>query len=256
MDALLIVVTLVSLAVALGMSVIAWRASKEEKQRAAARVAALSAAANLTPEAEATLATPDPGVLARPWRPAAAESDRQMSVPEATVPAVALNAGFLGAGEPARERAAPQRGLAVAAAVLAVLLGGVALTRVSWHTDEATAGSAPAPLELLSLRHEREGANLSVTGLVRNPPSGPPVEGVTAVVLLFDPQGTLVTSAVAPIDFVRLAAGEESPFVVRMQAPTSVARYRVSFRTDSGTLTHVDRRDDGSAAPPVALTRQ
>jgi hypothetical protein len=75
-------------------------------------------------------------------------------------------------------------------------------------------------------------------------------------VLLFDGQGTLVTSAKAPLDYVTLSAGAESPFVVRVQAPPSVARYRVSFQADGGTLPHVDRRGDGAPSESVAATRQ
>jgi hypothetical protein len=44
------------------------------------------------------------------------------------------------------------------------------------------------------------------------------------------------------VDFTQLAPGDESPFVIRVDAPTNVARYRVSFRTDAGVVPHVDRR--------------
>lgn len=261
MDALLIAVTVLSLVVALVMSVVAWRALNEEKQRAAARVAALAAAADVQPPVRAAAAGGEQApvvvehAMARPWRPATVEGGLDTVASQAPAPDVALNAGFLGADAVAPRAGTHQRGLAVAAVVFAVLLGAFALARVGGG-GQTEAGMSPAPLELLSLRHEREGANLAVTGLVRNPVDAAPVERVSAVVLLFDPQGAFVTSATAPIDFVKLAGGDESPFVVRMQAPTSVARYRVSFRTGAGSVTHVDRRDLGSPASPVALTRQ
>lgn len=261
MDALLITVTVLSLVVALVMSVVAWRALNEEKQRAAARVAALAAAADVPAKvrAAAPAGVTAPVVAerssARPWRPASVEGELDMFASEAAAPDVALNAGFLGADVVAPRAGTHQRGLAVAAVVFAALLGAFAIARVGGG-GQAEAGVAPAPLELLSLRHEREGANLAVTGLVRNPVDAAPVERVSAVVLLFDPQGAFVTSATAPIDFVKLGGGDESPFVVRMQAPASVARYRVSFRTGDGSVTHVDRRDLSSPASPVALTRQ
>ena len=44
------------------------------------------------------------------------------------------------------------------------------------------------------------------------------------------------------IDFVTLSPGDESPFVSAGDAPASVARYRVSFRTEAGVVPHVDRR--------------
>ncbi|MDH4064888.1 MAG: hypothetical protein OEW19_10855 [Acidobacteriota bacterium] len=256
MDALLITVTVLSLAVALVMSAVAWRASRDAQQRAAARVAALSAAAFATPVDQPTGEESEMPTATRPWRTAAAESALHAFDPAPETAAVPVHAGFLGAEAPTRENGAHQRGLAVAAAVFAVLLGGFAFARVNGGNARERVASAATPLELLSLRHERDGAQLSVTGLVRNPASAPPVERISAVVLLFDPQGAFVTSATAPIDFVKLASGDESPFVVRMQAPASVARYRVSFRSENGTLTHVDRRDDDAAAAPVALTRQ
>ncbi|HQZ39554.1 MAG TPA: hypothetical protein PLH72_10995 [Vicinamibacterales bacterium] len=258
MDGLLIVVTVLSLVVALVMSVVAWRASTEERQRAAARVAALSAAAGMAQPPHAQPSAAADRIASRPWRavPAPAQENASALAIGTAAPAVVLNTGFLGASAATLDAGSHQRGLAVAAAVFAVLLGAFALVRVGGGNQVANSVPASVPLELLSLRHERDGANLLVTGLVRNPPSAPPVERVSAVVLLFDPQGAFVTSATAPIDFVRLASGEESPFVVRMQAPSSVARYRVSFRTENGTVTHVDRRDGGAQSAPVALTRQ
>jgi hypothetical protein len=272
METLLIAVTVASLGLALAMGVVAWRVSQDLKRHAAARVAALAAAAQV-PEVGASSATDAerPSVPAAPWRsPAGAEPEfglsafgseaarlEPTSAPNpgmAPAPgAVSVQSGFLGAEEPVRESSTHQRWLATAAAVLAVILGGFVYVRMSDPGSQAVATQAQAassPLELLSLRHEREGVNLSVAGLVRNPASGPVVERVTAVVYLFDQQGTFVTSAKAPIDFLKLTAGDESPFVVRVAAPQTVARYRVSFRTDDGTLAHVDRRGE----PPVALT--
>ena len=164
---------------------------------------------------------------------------------------------FLGAGAAPRESAGRQRWLAAAAAVFAVLLGGFVVARMnSAAAVTARAAAAPTPLELLSLGHRREGNHLSVTGLVRNPPAGTAVARVSAVVFLFDQQGTFVSSAKAPLDYVTLSGGDESPFVIKVQAPQSVARYRVSFRTDDGTLPHVDRRGEPPVTAPVALTRQ
>jgi hypothetical protein len=74
------------------------------------------------------------------------------------------------------------------------------------------------------------------------------MERLSAVVFLFDQQGTFITSAKAPVDFIKLGAGDESPFVVSLDAPSNVARYRVSFRTDDGIVPHIDRR----GAPPIA----
>jgi hypothetical protein len=50
------------------------------------------------------------------------------------------------------------------------------------------------------------------------------------------------------VDFLKLGAGDESPFVVTLDAPATVARYRVSFRTDDGIVPHVDKRSASPAA--------
>ena len=60
--------------------------------------------------------------------------------------------------------------------------------------------------------------------------------------------GTFVTSSRANVDFLKLGAGDESPFVVSLDAPATVARYRVSFRTDDGVVPHIDRRGAVSRA--------
>ena len=92
------------------------------------------------------------------------------------------------------------------------------------------------------MRHAREGDTLTVSGLVRNPRNAARVERVTAVVFAFDRVGAFVASGRAPLDFVKLDAGDESPFVVTVPGVSEVGRYRVTFRTDSGIVRHVDRR--------------
>jgi hypothetical protein len=103
-------------------------------------------------------------------------------------------------------------------------------------------------LELMSMRHTRDGEALTVMGLVRNPSSGAPTARVSAVVAGFDRDGTLLHSSRAPIDFVTLAPGEESPFVVTLPQAAGIGRYRVTFMTEQGIIRHVDRRAD-----PVTL---
>jgi hypothetical protein len=150
-----------------------------------------------------------------------------------------------------------QRGLAMAAAIFFVVLAGGAYWLISGPNGGAQATSASgaavnAPLELMSLRHERVGTRLSLSGLVRNPAAGAPIDSLNAVVFLFDAQGGFITSARTGVDFKRLAPGDESPFVITMDAPANVARYRVSFRTEAGILAHVDRRSEQPAATAIA----
>lgn len=132
-------------------------------------------------------------------------------------------------------------------AVALIVLIAMTTDRRSGHSTAAIEG-AVAPLqslELLSMRHERDADNLIVTGLVRNP--GAPAAGdIMAVVLAFDRDGGFIASGRAPLEFGRIAGGDESPFRVTVPGVRDVGRYRVSFRTESGVVRHVDRRPASS----------
>lgn len=273
MELILLGITAVSLVVALVMSTTVWRLNRAERTRSDARVAALNAAAG-EDHVPVPIPQPQPFVeAALPAEPVAVNESR--STPPWTTARVSnfsatktrgsdvvirpaltggdfpvekspLNDNFLGgsgAPAPTDDR---QKGLAIAAAVLFVIVvGGGYWTVFGSRTPvaaAATLSAAPAPLELVSLRHERRAGRLAVSGLVRNPVAGSPVSKLTAVVFLFDQQGGFISSAKSDIDFVTLSPGDESPFVIAVDAPASVARYRVSFRTDSGVVPHVDRR--------------
>ena len=262
MDTVLLAVTVLSLIVALVMSVTAWRLMRDEKRRSAARIAALSAAANdeapfpeipLTPP---VAAKPAERIVRTPWKPAVIETPER-----ADEPVIVHSTGFRGAAAVERTGGNRQRGLAIATVVFFITItGGFIYTMSdSQGTPAATAAvSTDTPLELVSLSHARQSNKLAVSGLVRNPVSGKPVEKLSAVVFLFDRAGTFVTSSRAHVDFLKLGAGDESPFVVSIDAPASVARYRVSFRTDDGVVPHIDRRGESPAAvageQPVNVT--
>jgi hypothetical protein len=268
------------------MSAAAWRMSREERTRSAARIAALASAAAMPVQdvapAAAARANEEPKIA--PWTPpshvrtmpvakpvtaAASVAAERPARPIARVPDLALNPvvesapattavyrdGFLGGDVEREHSGGRQRGLMVAAAIVFAVLGGGAYWTLSGGTQSATTASAApasaaAPLELISLRHERHAGRLSVSGLVRNPSAGTGVDNLIAVVFLFDAQGGFLSSARAGVDFKRLAAGDESPFVIALDAPANVARYRVSFRTDAGIVAHIDRRSD----TPVTTT--
>ena len=272
MEIVLLGVTVISLVVALVMSVATWRLGREEKRRSTARVAALSIAAAEKP-AEKTKPrapwAPAPSAIESQPRPAASVPPAAAIVPPVvtelplqSTPApreISHSSGFLGAtAEPARNGGG-QRTLAIAASLLfVVLLGGLAFTMSSPRGTSAAAVGPNSPLELMSLRHERKNEKLAVSGLVRNPANGKPVQRLSAVVFLFDKQGAFVTSARTEVDFLKLGAGDESPFVVSLEAPTTVTRYRVSFRTDEGVMPHIDRRGTTPLASegeqPVSVT--
>jgi hypothetical protein len=184
-------------------------------------------------------ASPSPAAVS-PAPPA-----RAIAAEELPLHTTAVNASFLDR-TPDTPSGGRQRGLAIAAVLLfaAVVTGGYATVFGNRATARQTAASGleQPPLELVSLRHERRGARLDVTGLVRNPSGGLDVDKLTAVVFLFDRQGGFLASGRAGIDYTNLTPGDESPFVVSLDAPASVARYRVSFRTDAGVVPHIDRR--------------
>ncbi|MBY0492860.1 MAG: hypothetical protein K2Y23_01475 [Cyanobacteria bacterium] len=309
MDIILLGITVVSLIVALVMSVTAWRLMRGEKQRSAARVAALSMAASEpsivnraagftnTPAHSAALEQfPDEPVVKpvtrAPWAspidsPTSARAEvaslrtvtpvASVRVPSEFSAELPLNqgdrqtggqadrptgrqadrptglthsSGFLGATDIPRDSGSRQKSLAFAAVILFVVLSGGLVWMMSGPEGTSAAAIGPnSPLELVSLTSARKNEKLAVSGLVRNPLNGKPVERLSVVVFLFDRMGTFVTSSRANVDFLKLGAGDESPFVVSLDAPATVARYRVSFRTDDGIVPHVDKRD----APPAGI---
>ncbi len=136
--------------------------------------------------------------------------------------------------------------------IIGVLVVGLALTGIYvWNRPHGATPAAPVasvPLELVSLRHERQGATLIVSGLVRNPHAGRTITGLSAVAFTFDRQGTFLASGRVKLDFPQLGAGDESPFAISVPQSAGVGRYRVSFRTEDGVVPHLDRRE------PVALS--
>lgn len=211
MDAVLLTITTLSLAVAAVFGALSWRLGRADRERSRARIAALSTAMELPPE---------PGTVRSP---------------------VTLGSVFEREDEGVRRR--PMITVAVGATMaLTIVIGAIIGARTGGVPASRVTRSAP--LELVSMRHQRQGATLTVSGLVRNPAAGTPVDGVTAVVFAFDRSGGFVASGRAALDFRALAPGDESPFVVAVDNVSDVARYRVSFRTERGVVRHVDRRTD------------
>jgi hypothetical protein len=211
---------IVSLTAAAVCALLLWRVLRENRRRSDARVAALAAAID-GPRA----AAPPPAAIATAQL---FEAGRQSAMQGRPLLKVAI--GFA---------------MAVAVIVLIAMTGD----------RQAAAPEAPAPeppgtaLELLSMRHARSGDAITVTGLVRNPGAAA-ARRVIAVVLAFDRSGDFVASGRAPLEFPVLAGGDESPFQVTIPKVSDIGRYRVSFRTDSGVIRHVDRR--GGIAGQVA----
>ena len=232
----LLIATLTSMLLAAIMSAIAWRLAGDERRRSEARVAALSAEIHdgapipvpILAQAGASRCA-DVNFLGAEPRPAStspAYGNLFDAPPRRRSPMLAV----LGSGA-----------LVVAAAAVAIVGGGML-----GRAPRAPAASAPAAreLELVALGHERLGDQLTVRGVVRNPPSGAGMPQLTAVVLLFTPDGGFLESGRAPVEAPALRPGGESSFAVTVPRAADVGRYRVSFRTEDHVIPHLDRRHE------------
>jgi hypothetical protein len=206
----LIFVTLGSLLVATAMAAFAWRLAQEERRRAQARIAALTAAIHRDDwplrEASTTLFS-------------ANDSGHRSS-----------------------------RVTLVAA--LGIFLAGSLAVALVFRELPSKATAHAAPLELTALTHERDADRLTVRGVVRNPAAAAAVGPLTAVVFLCSHDGGIIATGRAPIQRTKLEPGAESPFVVTIPVATEVGSYRVSFMTGTGVVSHIDRRSRAVAQVP------
>ena len=219
MNAILLLVTGASLLLAGFMSAVAWRMNREERRRSDARVAVLAAEI---------------------YKDEAAPADRVSRLLEQMPPSSwtrTLATAMAGAGAVVTIGAVSLVGIRSASAI-----------RAPERPRSAVDGSArpqpaeQAPLELLELEHERDGARLVVRGIVRNPANARERDDLSAVVLLVGHDGDVVSSARAALPVTRLAPGATAPFVVDVTNAADVDRFRVSFRSDARVEPHVDRR--------------
>lgn len=239
MDTLMLVITAVSLAVAVGASAVAWRVTRRERQRSSARVAALAARAGVDGLRSQT--TPDDAAA-----PIEATGDLREFVPAADA---ATSGGMFAVPVPDSGSGGRQFGLLVAAAVVAIVAGGGSLVMlVSGRGPAASTTPARMPLELVTLSHSRSEGQLVISGLVRNPATGGEVEQLEAQVRVFDAAGILVATRSAPVDLSVLAPSQDTSFVVAVGEAATAARYRVSFASRGHLLAHVDRRTNLPAA--------
>lgn len=232
MESLLVVVLVSALLVAVVMSLFAWRVLRRNRERSDVRVARLRAMAT------STESVTEPEIVHHP------------------------GAGLFAAPAPAPS--GPRWGTFVLVVLVCMSIGAGAVYGVygsaktfAWPTLSASAPAA-VPLELLSLTHRRDtGGDFVVTGLVQNPMHGRTTPGLVAVVYLFDAQGEYFASGKAAIDFPALAAGDQSPFLIRLPNITKVSRYRLGFRmNDGGVFAHVDRRGEPLAGTTAAVVEE
>ena len=225
MDTTLVGVTLLSLAMAAALSVVVWRMLRDERARSEARVTALAAMA------AAPIARPAADLPLREAPPTVGAMFAAPVQPSPWGNRFAVMAGI---------------GLTVASVVLFALAASGTRTaaRGAAPVPPAAAAAAPAAqLELLSLRDSRQADALTITGLVHNPRGGSPLSRVTVTAYTFDENGSFLASGRALIDVTAFAPGDESPFVVTVPVTGAVARYRIGFRAEDGSvIAHVDKR--------------
>ncbi len=227
MTVLLVLVALVSLAIAGVLALYVRRLARTERERSEASAVAL-----------ADMIGP-----AHPETPAVTDTTFDVPTSTGVVPG-----SMFGATQPST---ASPRVFLIPAIGLFVVIAALSAIYV-WNRPSAQAVSAAeasdAPLELVALRHQRRGDAMIISGLVRNPHGGRPIQSLSAVAFTFDKQGTFLASGRAPLDFPLLQPGDESPFTVTVPNSPAIGRYRVTFRTDSGIVPHVDRRGDSQVA--------
>jgi hypothetical protein len=218
MTALLVVVTIVSLAIAGLLLIYVRQLTRAERDRSNASAAALADMIGPAHFGSATDAAPTTSAAMFGTAESAASSP-----PAFLVPAIGL-------------------------VVVAAALTGVYLWNRPVGPGTVSAADVQyAALELVTLRHQRSADALVISGVVRNPHQGEALGRLSAVAFTFNREGRFLASGRAPIDFPRLQPGDESPFTVTVSNSSAIGRYRVSFRTEAGIVPHVDRRGDSPA---------
>jgi len=240
MDTMLLVVTVVSLVVAAVACTVTWRVTRAERQRRAARVAALVSAAGLTsatPRPEAQVPSGLHDFLPVDDAPAAAAAD-----------ASAVGGLFAPPSSASGSTGRQQWLMGAAGVFAAVVITFAGIGFVSSRAVGTVVSPIRIPLELVALSHNRGAGGLAVAGLVRNPAAGASVQQLEAEVRVFDAAGILIGTQSTRVESLPLAAGQEASFSVALGELSTAARYRVSFHAAGAMLSHVDRRTNQPAA--------
>ena len=267
MEVVLLTVTLASLATAIGASFLAWRVMHAERLRSEARIAALAADLDIDDrERPVRSERPQPRampVLAPVIAAVAIQPEIELPIADAAVPD---SQGMFAERPRGRSMTRAVAGVGVAAAVVALVIGTLVMTSDRSTSDRsrpaqtrhpvaapaAATTSADVPLELIALGHEREKDRLTVRGVVRGAPTaagGP----LTAVVLLFNRQGSEIGSGRVEVAPAGSDPAGERTFVISVPSAGDVGRYRISFRSDDHVVPHVDKRSPSGIAKPAVL---
>ena len=262
MEVALLTVTLVSLATAIGTSFLAWRVMRAERLRSEARIAALAADLDLDDrqhQVRLDHPPPKPAPVLAPVIPTAPIREPLIELPIADA-TVATSQGMFAERARGRSMTRVVAGVGVAAAIVVLVIGTLVMTSDrSTPAQARRPAAAPAaatttgevPLELIALGHERENDRLTVRGVVRGASAAE--SGLTAVVLLFDREGTEIASGRTEVAPATPDSSGERRFVISVRSTGDVGRYRISFRSDDHVVPHVDRRGQPGTAKPSVL---
>jgi hypothetical protein len=264
MDTTLVGVTLISMTMAIGLSVVVWRLLRDERRRSEARIAALTEMTSEEPhhhDGHQHDREQQKRYQQERHEPLLRRS-RSVDLPLHHAPVVISSAPLSEAtgplfSEPDQPSAWPRRAVIMGglALVLTAIVFVTLMARDRGRIEQRTqAASAPAvatndALALLSLRDTRDATTLRISGIVENPRSGTTLKQVTVTAFAFDRSGAFLASGAALLDVTSLAPGDESPFVVIVPVTEAVARYRIGFRSEDGrVIEHVDRRQRAAVA--------
>lgn len=240
---------LVSLALGAAMSVIGWKAIRQNRRREVARTTLLAQMAF-------------PGGM--PVHAGIDEFRREQAAVTSTETLFS---------EPERTGATSRRTAAVGAIAitLAVVIGsvwrlsgdepGATTEKAAPPATEAVASAttvsvpptvhAPPRLELTSLTHRATPVAFVVTGQVRNATGDAPLDEISVVVEVMDPAGRVLTTVRAPLKRSAVGGGEFSEFSASAVKATNVAKYRVEFQDGARTMVpHFDRRPQAANSRP------
>jgi hypothetical protein len=227
----MLTITLLSLVVAAASGFFAWRTLRHEHLRSSARVASLAAALDEGGLPLRAFET-EPSFELSDFRSEDKEFRSEEPVPAATFAFEAME----------MQPSARGRLMSVVIGACVVVTGVVLIAMMSdrYEPPPARVVSPHAEsLELLSLDASRDGSTLAVSGVVRSR-AQEPLTSVTAVVSAIDAKGRPVARGSVALDAIQPRS--ESRFVVTIQDVNEAARYRVSFRSATGMIRHVDRR--------------
>jgi hypothetical protein len=201
--------------------------ARVERQHSDARVAALAAAIDDPHWAQRA---------ANDWSPRVEEQEHY-DLPETSPRAVSFVV-------PDVKR--PGRAPAFAVGTVIILaMGGLLLTGLNGggRSHRSAVAAITPSIELLSMRHARDGETLIVSGLVRNP-SMSATPTLSAVISVVGRDGQVVARGESRLDSDVLGPGKETTFRVAVAEVSDPGRYRVAFVNGSQIVPHVDRRSD------------